>query len=371
VIQFRLRELTDAAQSTATEGSTAAAERMIGVIPGEGIGPEIIDAALRVLRAVNEVFECAVDVVWAPPLTQRDDFGLVFTSDARAAYEHYFAAGTPLLHGPAGGRFVYQLRAACDLALKITPIRPAEALADASVVHPDRLRGVDMLIFRDNAAGLYQGTFGWRNHDRTAFHEATYERAQVERVIVPALRAARRRQGRVALVIKPGGVPSISRLWRDVTEELAPADVQVEVLEVDNACYQVVADPKRFDVIAAPNMFGDIVGDTAAVLLGSRGLSYSVNLGDDGRAVYQTAHGAAHDIAGLDRANPLGQILTMAWMLQSSLGLEREAQAVVRACEEVLAQGLRTADVAVASSTVIGTRAMGEAVAGRLETNGA
>lgn len=327
-------------------------------------------AAVTVLDAVNEVFDCAVDIEWAPGLTARDEFGVTVGGDIVDAYRRYFAAGIPILHGPAGGRFVYQLRAHFDLAVKITPVRPEPSLRDAAIVRTSARDEVDLLIFRDNAAGLYQGAFGWKSDGVTAFHEATYQRSQVERVLVPAIDAARRRRGRLAVVVKPGGVPSISRLWRDVAEHLTPPEVHCEYLEVDNACFQVVADPARFDVIAAPNLFGDILSDTAALLLSSRGMSYSANLGSPGCAVYQTAHGAAHDLVGRDVANPLAQILSMAWLLRASLKLDREADAVSTAIADVLGAGLRTVDIAADRSQIVGTVAMGEAVAARVRELG-
>lgn len=138
------------------------------------------------------------------------------------------------------------------------------------------------------------------------------------------------------------------------------------MLEIDNACFQLIADPARFDVVVAPNMFGDIVGDTAALLLGTRGLSYSANFGTGGAAVYQTAHGAAHDLAGRDVANPIAQILTMAWLLRSALGLAAAAEAIESATHGVLASGMRTADCAAPGSTVVGTAAMAESIAERI-----
>jgi 3-isopropylmalate dehydrogenase len=337
----------------------------VGVVPGEGIGPSVVAAASRVLRAAAQRSGMEIDLVAAPELTERDDHGLR-VGTAAGFYESCFAAGIPILHGPAGGRFVYELRAQHALPVKVTPVRPSAALRDASIVRPERLGGVDVLIVRDNAAGLYQGAFGWREEGRSAFQEAVYDRADVVRVIDAAVAAARARSGRLAVVTKPGGVPAISELWRRTAEELVPDGIELEFLEIDNACFQLVSDPRRFDVVAAPNMFGDVVGDTAALVLGSRGMSYSANFGAGDRAVYQTAHGAAHDLAGRDRANPVAQILTLAWLVRRSLRRPEVAAAIEDAVESVLADGFRTPDVAAPGSRVVGTDELADRIAARV-----
>ena len=136
---------------------------------------------------------------------------------------------------------------------------------------------------------------------------------------------------------KPGGIPAISELWRECAERPGDGDVAIEVIEVDNACFQLVADPHRFDVVAAPNMLGDIVADTAALVLGSRGMSYSANFRSTAQAVYQTGHGAAHDLAGSGRANPVAQIRSLAWLLRESLGQTR-CRRRCRRCRECSAR---------------------------------
>jgi 3-isopropylmalate dehydrogenase len=231
-------------------------------------------------------------------------------------------------------------------------------VADASIVRPERLTDVDVLIVRDNAGGIYQGTFGWNSDRSAATHETRYERSQVEDVVNVAVRAATLRKGRLAVVTKPGGLPTISQLWREVALERQGADVELDFVEIDNACFQLLADPRRFDVIVAPNMFGDVLGDTATTLLGSRGLSYSANFGADGRAVFQTAHGAAHDLTNADVANPIAQMRTLAWLLRSQYGLDNAAAVIEGAISAVLARGIRTADIAIQTSTVVGTEEM-------------
>ncbi|MEO0049076.1 MAG: hypothetical protein RL556_408 [Actinomycetota bacterium] len=339
--------------------------RKIAVVEGEGIGPEVIAATLEVLGSVNRVFGSEIALVHSANLVAKDEFGLTIDPAIAKFYEAAFIEGVPVLHGPAGGRYVYDLRAKYDLAVKLTPVKPMAELADASVVRPERLTGVDVLIVRDNSAGLYQGNFGWHDQD-TAFHEATYTRNQTERVLTSAIEAAQNRNGRLAVVTKPGGIPAISALWKQSAQKLAPNNLEVEFIEIDNACFQLVSDPKRFDVVATPNMFGDVVGDTATLVLGSRGVSYSANFGPNGRAVYQTAHGAAHDLAGQNVANPIAQILTAAWLLRESLGLKAEAAAIQTAVRETVAAGLRTKDIAAANSIILSTSELAAEISSRI-----
>ncbi len=175
------------------------------------------------------------------------------------------------------------------------------------------------------------------------------------------------RRGRLCVVTKPGGAPSISQLWQEHAGRLAAeACIELRLLEVDNACYQLVAEPQSFDVVAAPNMFGDVLADGATVLLGSRGLSYSANYSADGRAVYQTGHGAAYDLAGQDLANPIGQMQSFAMLLGESFGLANLEREIRLAIDDALAAGWRTRDIASAGCQVVGTQELGRKIAERL-----
>jgi 3-isopropylmalate dehydrogenase len=332
----------------------------MAVVDGEGIGPSIVQAALDVLTAATDVTGRTVDVHRMAELSERDEFGLVVGAKTQKEFESIFSDGLPVLHGPAGGRFVYQLRDIFGLAVKHTPIVPWAELSNASIVDSRISDASDVLIVRDNAGGLYQGEYS-RDND-SATHSATYTVEQVETVITSAVVAAESRNNSLAVVTKPGGIPTISRLWRDVAERIVPEHIALEFLEIDNACFQIVANPTRFDVIATPNMFGDVLGDTATVLLGSRGMAYSVNLGANGRAVYQTAHGAAHDLAGKDLANPIAQILSLAWLLRDSLGLIEETECIVTAVRTELGRNVRTLDIAHPDSMIVGTSRFTERV---------
>jgi 3-isopropylmalate dehydrogenase len=197
-----------------------------------------------------------------------------------------------------------------------------------------------------------------------ASHSFDYDTATVSRILKVALNLAEGRRGRLCLVVKPGGVPAISALWTDMLAELAAGRaVEVSTLEVDTAAYQVVAAGPSFDVIVAPNLFGDIIADVAAVHLPTRGMSYSGNYGPAGRAVYQTGHGAAYDLAGTGTANPIGQVLSLAMMLRESFGLAAVADAVEKAIDVTVGDGWRTADIQNGAATPVGTWEMGEKIA--------
>lgn len=338
----------------------------MSVVMGEGIGPEVVGAALDVLDAVTTRFGRDLQVTRTSHLGTVGPWGLGVDDEAAAFVGAALATDTPVLTGPAGGRFVYELRATFDLYAKVIPVVPMSELADVSIVRPERLGNTDIVIVRDNVAGLYQGGFGYRDDGRTAWHDASYSVDQIDRLLAVAVAVAAARQGRLAVVTKPGGIPAISALWADRAGMHAHTGVEVEVIEVDNACYQMVADPHRFDVVATPNFIGDVVADTAALLLGSRGMALSMNVGDGGRAVYQTGHGAAHDLAGRDIANPVAQIQSMALLLHHSLGWHDEAGAVLEAVRTTLADGWRTQDIAAADSHVVGTRELGRRIADRV-----
>ena len=341
----------------------AASAPVVGVLVGEGIGPEVVPAALEVLDAVADVTGRRFDVrVVETPSRTTLDAGL--PAEITAFGDAVFAAGGAMFCGPVGGRFVYDLRARFDLYCKVVPVRPSPALADAMVVAADRLAGTDLLIVRENLGGLYGGAFGRRDGGRVAFQECAYDARQVDRIVDVAAALAARRSGHLAVVVKRGGVPAVSALWCERAERIADrCGVALDVVDVDNAGFQLVANPRRFDVIVAPNMLGDVLADVGAALLGSRGMSYSANFGPAGRAVYQTGHGAAYDLAGTDRANPIAQILALAAMLRESFALFDAADEVVSAVERVLASGLRTADVVGPGSRVVGTRVLAQHIA--------
>jgi 3-isopropylmalate dehydrogenase len=251
------------------------------------------------------------------------------------------------------------------------PIRPIRALDDAGVLRPAARDGVDLLIVRENTGGCYFGQSSRFTHpDGTdeARHVFHYRAPEVRRIVEAAAWLARARRRRLALVAKPGGIPAISELWTEVFDRIVKDEgLDGAVLEADNAAYQIVAAAAEFDVVVAPNDLGDILGDVAALLLGSRGVSYSANLGTEGRAVYQTAHGAAWDLAGRGTANPIGMLLAAAMMLRESFAALDAAAAIEAAIHRTLGAGIRTVDVAGPCATVVGTVEMGRWIAGAVD----
>ncbi|MGE3803552.1 MAG: isocitrate/isopropylmalate family dehydrogenase, partial [Gemmataceae bacterium] len=254
-----------------------------------------------------------------------------------------------------------------DLYFKVSPLLTIDGVPDASPLRSEVLDGVDILVARENTGGLYQGS--WDEHESNvgtvAGHRCTYSERQVSRFLYASARLAKERRGELTVIWKEAGLPSLSRLWRKCAEEVAGAmGVRLRLVDIDLMAYQLVCHPADFDVIAAPNLFGDVLADLGAVLLGSRGVSYSGNYTECGHAVYQTNHGAAYDLAGSDRANPAGQILSAALMLRASFGLESAAAAIEEALRQVWSEGWRTADVARPGCRLIGTQEMGRRVAG-------
>ncbi len=341
----------------------------IGVLPGEGVGPEVVAAVLDVLDAVADATgrHFSVQMGGAIGLAAKQATGQELTPDVVAFCDEILSLGGALLCGPGGGRFVYELRAKFHLFCKLVPLRPWPALRGAGPLRPEAVADVDILVVRENVGGIYQGEPGGRGNGAGLFearHSFHYDAVQVDRVMGVALELANRRRRRLSVVVKRAGIPSISELWRERAEALNAAyDLELEMLEIDNACFQIVADARRFDVLVAPNLFGDIVGDTGALLLGSRGLAYSGNFGEQGKAVYQTAHGCAQDLAGTDRANPVAQILALAMLLHESFGLSQVAWTIERAIERALSSGWRTADIMEPGCTLTGTRELGRRIA--------
>lgn len=345
---------------------------LVGVLPGEGIGPEIMDVTLQILELINTASGSRFEILTGGKigLSAEAESGQALTQEVIDFCQSIFARQGALLCGPGGGRFVYNLRAHFDLYCKLTPIRPFAALADIGVIRSRALENVDMIIVRENAGGLYFGQWKATGNDpKSAAHSFEYNETQVQRILQAAIGLARLRRGKLAVVLKPYGVPSISALWRAKLEELVrDSSIDYQVLEIDNAMYQLIANASRFDVVVAPNMFGDVLSDGASLLLGSRGMSFSGNFGAVGRAVYQTGHGAAYDLAGTNRANPIAQLLSLAMMLRESFGLHRFASAIEVAIADTLQNGWRTADIAAPGSKVVGTRELGARVAANLET---
>lgn len=349
---------------------------LIGVLPGEGIGPEVINATLPLLSTIESMtsIRFSIEIGGKIGLEAKKDEGKVLTETVIDFCKNIFSKQGAVFCGPGGGSFVYQLRKELDLFCKFMPILPFQALRDEGVLKLEAVENADIMVIRENLGGLYQGEGGFENtHGVThAYQNFSYTDRQVKRILDVAVKAASRRRNKLCVVHKPGGVQAISKLWSDIAEKsIMNTDIELCFLEVDTASYMLLADAKKFDVVVTPNMFGDIIGDCSALLLASRGMSYSANFSDHGVAVYQTAHGAAYDIAGLNIANPLGQIQSLAMLLKENFGLDSIASQVMAAVNIVLENGYRTADIKgfphQTAKSILGTKEMGEVVAQQLK----
>jgi 3-isopropylmalate dehydrogenase len=343
----------------------------IAVLPGDGIGPEVVAEGLRCLHAVAERFGhqfaltelsfggCAIDA-HGDPLPSA-------TLEACLAADAVLlgAIGGPKWSAP-GARVrpeqgLLRLRRELAVYANLRPVRVQPCLAEASTIKPDVLRGVDLVFVRELTGGIY---FGDKRRDATSATDVcTYTVAEIERVTRTAARLARARRGRLTSIDK-SNVLETSRLWREVTERVIRSEFPELTLDhmlVDAAAMHLIRRPTDFDVLVTENMFGDILTDEASMLAGSLGLLPSASLGDGTRGLYEPIHGSAPDIAGRGIANPYGTILSVAMLLRHSLALATEAQALENAVTAALESGARTPDIA-APSSALSTREVGTAV---------
>lgn len=341
--------------------------RVLGVLPGEGIGPEVIGCAMQLLHTIEAIAHIEIETRIGGPIGTEAllSNGKELTPEVITFCEDVFAQGGAILSGPGSGRFVYDLRKSFDLFCKIVPIQPYRELRSAGPIRPRHVDGVDILLVRDNAAGVYQGRWSQRHDENgiAATHTFEYSEADVLRIVRVAAQLAAMRRNRLGVVLKDGGIPTISRLWRDCAQSVAAEyDLQCSFLNIDYACYALIRHATELDVVVTSNLFGDIVGDTAALLLSSRAISFSGNFSATGAAVYQTNHGAAYDLHGLNRANPVGQILSLAMLLRESFGMCREATLIENAVRLVWKRGNRTADVQENSRQAVSTTQMADLI---------
>lgn len=337
----------------------------VGLIPGEGIGPELIGICRRLLERMAECRGWELEFSECGPvgLQAREALGADLPSGAEGFVAGVFARGGAVLAGAGGGRFVFELRRRFQLDWKLNPVRRLRGAGS----HPYPF---DILIVRDNKEGLYQGEVVTEEQTEGAVvrHTLTTRLATVRALVGRAARLAADRSGRLAVVAKESGIPGPSRLWRQAGEEAAAAHgVELRVLEVDFAAYQMVRRPEEFDVIAVPNAFGDILADLGGLLMGSRGATFGASFNPEGLGVFQTNHGAAYDLAGTGTANPAGQMLATALMLREAFGQEEAAVAIETAVQNAWCAGFRTADMDPSAAHPCATEAFAAAVEERLD----
>ncbi len=354
------------------------------MLPGDGIGPEIVAEAQKVLDAVNAKYA----------------LGLTF-EQALVGGAAYDEAGTPLpqdtldkakaadaiLLGAVGGpkwdkledrelrpeKGLLGLRSGLELFGNLRPAILYPQLAEASSLKPEVVSGLDILIVRELTGGIYfgqpRGIRTLENGEREGYNTYVYNESEIRRIARVAFESAQKRNKKLCSVDK-ANVLEVTVLWREVLEEMAPEypDVELSHMYVDNAAMQLVRAPKQFDVMVTGNMFGDILSDAAAMLTGSIGMLPSASLDKNNKGMYEPCHGSAPDITGQGIANPLATILSAAMMLRYSLGHGDAADAIERAVSKVLDQGLRTADIYSEGTQKVGTQQMGEAVVAALQT---
>lgn len=356
----------------------------IVTIPGDGIGPEIVREACKILEQVARVYGhsftykevlmggCSIDACGVP-----------LTKEALAAARQSDAVLLGAVGGDVGNSRWYdvephlrpeagllEIRKALNLFANVRPACLYKELADACPLKREITEGgFDMVIMRELTGGLY---FGKRHTERVdGIRQATdtlvYNENEIRRIAIKAFDIAMKRRKRVISVDKANVLDS-SRLWRQVVEEVAGdyPDVSLSHMLVDNCAMQLVMNPGQFDVILTENMFGDILSDEASMMTGSIGMLPSASLNETKFGMYEPSHGSAPDIAGKDLANPIATILSAAMMLRYSFDLDREADAVEAAVQRVLAEGYRTVDIMSVGGKKIGTRQMGDLIAGKI-----
>lgn len=349
------------------------------VLPGDGIGAEIMPQALRVLDSVASQTMSFEVIIRDFGGVSIDNHGVPLTEET---FDQAMCSDAVLL-GAVGGpkwddlamekkpeRALLNLRSGLDCFANLRPTLTFKSLIETSTLKPDVVEDLDVLIVRELTGGIYFGTprgIELRNNLRRGFNTLVYDESEIERIAKVAFELARKRFGKVCSVDK-ANVLEVTQLWRDVVSEVhqSYADVELSHMYVDNAAMQLVRWPKQFDVIVTGNMFGDILSDTAAMLTGSIGMLPSAAINARGQGIYEPVHGSAPDIAGKDIANPLATILSIAMMCRYSFDLPNVGERIESAVEHVLAQGLRTADIMPSRNgddcRLIGTNEMIDAI---------
>jgi 3-isopropylmalate dehydrogenase len=356
----------------------------IALLPGDGIGPEIVAAGRRILETIDE-FEFVTHPIGGASI---DQHGTALTDDVLEACREADAVLLGAVGGPKWDttdpaaprpeQGLLGLRKGLGLFANLRPVKPSPALIDASPLRAERIEGTDLLVVRELTGGIYFGDRG--RSDGAAHDTCVYSVAEIERIAQVGFESAARRSGRITSVDK-ANVLETSRLWRETVTRLAEGQdgLTLDHMLVDNAAMQLVSNPAAFDVILTENMFGDILSDEASMLTGSLGMLPSASLGGDGPGVFEPVHGSAPDIAGKGTANPLATFLSAGMLLRDGLGRAEEAGALEEAVERVLERGLRTPDLAwdetrrphlseLPEQVEVGTNEMTEAVLSELDT---
>ncbi|QAA31141.1 3-isopropylmalate dehydrogenase [Clostridium manihotivorum] len=354
----------------------------VAVIKGDGIGPEVVDEALKVLEVIGEKYNhkfeykfllaggCAMDEKGTPLPEEtleecKKSDAVLLGAVGGPKWDDPTAKQRPeqALLGLRGGLGLY-----CNLrpALLYAPLRAASPLKDEVIGD-----GIDFSVVRELTGGIYFGDRGRfeENNEQYAYDTEKYSVTEIRRIVKTAFDIAVKRN-KILTSVDKANILESSRLWRAVVEEVAKdyPEVKVNHMYVDNAAMQIVRNPRQFDVIVTSNMFGDILSDEASMITGSIGMLPSASIGENNRGMYEPIHGSAPDIAGMGLANPLATILSAAMMLKFSFNLQEEAEAIEKAVLRVLEAGYRTGDIFSEGMKKVGTKEMGSLVIGELSS---
>lgn len=359
-------------------------KKIIGVLDGDYIGPEINAEALKVLDAVAQKYGHTFERVKLYASGEAyDKFGEILPEETLKKGAECDA----LLKGPFGGppeeinhpkwsqvekEAILPLRKHFNLYANLRETKVYDSLLDISPLKPEKIKGTNILIVRELVSGIYFGKkkSGVENGERVSSDTEEYTESEISRIAAKAFELALQRRKKLTLVAKSNVLVS-SQLWREVVAEIQPdyPDVEFDYMHVDNASMQLILNPKQFDVILTGNMFGDILSDEASVLAGSIGLQPSASIGEGSFGLYEPIHGSAPSIAGKDMANPISSILSAALMLKHSFDMSEEAAAIERAVEEVISSGCRTVDLysaEIPGLRKVGTKEFGDLVAAKI-----
>ena len=351
-------------------------EALITVLPGDGIGPEVCDGGINVLKTIakkySHRFEFSEQLIGGAAI---DAIQNPFPENTKASCLESDAVLLGAVGGPKWSdpnspirpeQGLLALRSALEVFANLRPVKILPELAGASPIKADRLVGVDILVVRELTGGIY---FGEKTRtDDSASDLCVYNRYEVERIIRVAANLANKRRGKLCSVDK-ANVLETSRLWRDVTSTTMAEEypgIDLEHLLVDAAAMHLINRPADFDVMVTENMFGDILTDEASMLAGSMGMLPSASLGESARGLYEPIHGSAPDITGLNIANPCGMIASCALLLRHSLELNEEAADVEKCIRDVIADGYRTADLTVPEQDSVSTSGMTDRIIAHL-----
>ncbi len=349
----------------------------ITLLPGDGIGPEILTVTVEVLKVIGKQFEiqfdfhealiggAAIDATGEPLPAKTLEICRHSDAVLLAAIGGYKWDNLPRHQRPETG--LLGLRAGLGLFANLRPATILSQLIDASSLKREVVEGVDIMVVRELTGGIYfgqpKGIFVTETGEKRGVNTMAYTEAEIDRIARVGFETAQKRGGKLCSVDK-ANVLDVSQLWRDRLTKMAQEYPEVELshMYVDNAAMQLVRAPKQFDTIVTGNMFGDILSDAAAMLTGSIGMLPSASLGADGPGVFEPVHGSAPDIADQDKANPLAQVLSAAMMLRYGLNQPKAAEKIEQAVLQVLAQGYRTGDIMSPGMTQLGCSAMGKAL---------